>query len=256
MRSQLAEKQRQRGVYQGYVNNNLREQNRYDRESDQYTMYHAHVLENQRHVRQIDREISSINSQIQAQVDNKIGVIDKNTMEKDNEISRLDAEIAEIDKRLQDREYADKIKKEFSGFQAHMLAFQKIKEKNKSTRTVSLFIMLMFIIIEVAPTFFKMMIASGPYDEILKEEMEKKKAQSILNVSQINDEANTQIQISVAKNKDKLEAEVAANKAVLSKIAAVQAELLDTAIEEWRKEEIAKIQADPSKYIKSNTRNG
>lgn len=256
LRSQLAEKQRQRGVYQGYVNNNLREQNRYDRESDQYTMYHAHVLENQRHVRQIDREISSINSQIQAQVDNKIGVIDKNTMEKDNEISRLDAEIAEIDKRLQDREYADKIKKEFSGFQAHMLAFQKIKEKNKSTRTVSLFIMLMFIIIEVAPTFFKMMIASGPYDEILKEEMEKKKAQSILNVSQINDEANTQIQISVAKNKDKLEAEVAANKAVLSKIAAVQAELLDTAIEEWRKEEIAKIQADPSKYIKSNTRNG
>ena len=86
--------------------------------------------------------------------------------------------------------------------------------------------------------------------------MEKKKAQTILNVSQINDEANTQIQISVAKNKDKLEAEVAANKAVLSKIAAVQAELLDTAIEEWRKEEIAKIQADPSKYIKSNTRNG
>ena len=86
--------------------------------------------------------------------------------------------------------------------------------------------------------------------------MEKKKAQSILNVSQINDEANTQIQISVAKNKDKLEAEVAANKAVLSKIAAVQAELLDTAIEDWRNEAIAKITADPPQYIKSNTRNG
>lgn len=255
LRSQLTEKQRQRGVYQGYVNNNLRERNRYDRESEQYAIYHARVLENQRHVGQIDKEISSINSQIQAQVDNKIGVIDKNTTEKDNEISRLDAEIAEIDKRLQDREYANKVKKEFSGFQAHMLAFQKIKDKNKSTRTVSLFIMLMFIIIEVAPTFFKMMIASGPYDEKLKEEMEKKKAQSILNVSQINDDANTQIQISVAKNKDKLEVEVAANKAILNKIAMAQAELLETAIEEWRKEELAKIESDPSRYITSNTNN-
>ena len=98
------------------------------------------------------------------------------------------------------------------------------------------------------------MIASGPYDELLKEEMERKKAQAILNVSRINDDANTQIQIVVEKNKDKLAAEVAANKEILAKIASVQAELLETAIEEWRKEELAKIKADPSQYIKSNTK--
>lgn len=143
---------------------------------------------------------------------------------------------------------------EENGFCVRYEAFSNLKKEVPSARIVSIFIMLMFIIIEIAPTFFKMMIASGPYDELLREEMENKKAQSILRVSQMNDDANTQIQISIAKNKERLEAEVAANKVVLSKIAAAQAELLDTAIEEWRKAELAKIKENPSLYIKTNTK--
>ena len=143
---------------------------------------------------------------------------------------------------------------EEKGFCVRYEAFSNIKKENAAVRIVSLFIMLLFIIIETAPTLFKMMIASGPYDELLNEEMERKKAQAILNVSRINDDANTQIQIAVAKNQDKLAAEVKANQEILSKIASVQAELLETAIEEWRKEELAKIKANPSQYIQSNTR--
>ncbi len=141
-----------------------------------------------------------------------------------------------------------------NGFCVRYEAFSNLKKEVPSARIVSIFIMLMFIIIEIAPTFFKMMIASGPYDELLREEMENKKAQSILRVSQMNDDANTQIQITIAKNKERLEAEVAANKVVLSKIAAAQAELLDSAIEEWRKAELAKIKENPSLYIKTNTK--
>lgn len=141
-----------------------------------------------------------------------------------------------------------------NGFCARYEAFSTIKKEVPAARIVSIFIMLMFIIIEIAPTFFKMMIASGPYDELLREEMENKKAQSILRVSQMNDDTNTQIQITIAKNKERLEAEVAANKVVLSKIAAAQAELLDSAIEEWRKAELAKIKENPSLYIKTNTK--
>jgi hypothetical protein len=150
-------------------------------------------------------------------------------------------------------EEIDKTKEE-KGFCVRYEAFSNIKKEVPAVKIVSLFIMLLFIIIEVAPTMFKMMIASGPYDELLNEEMERKKAQSITNVSRINDDANTQIQIVVEKNKDKLAAEVAANKEILAKIASVQAELLETAIEEWRKEELAKIKANPSQYIQSNTK--
>lgn len=52
-----------------------------------------------------------------------------------------------------------------------MSAFSELKEESASTQIASLFIMLLFVIIETAPTFFKMMIASGPYDDMLRAEM-------------------------------------------------------------------------------------
>ena len=177
----------------------------------------------------------------------KWDVDNRNTKERiENELARLENSITGFETDI------DKTQ-EKKGFCVRYEAFSNIK-KNPAVRIVSLFIMLLFIIIETAPTLFKMMIASGPYDELLKEEMERKKAQAILNISRINDDANTQIQIAVAKNQDKLAAEIKANQEILSKIAAVQAELLETAIDEWRKEELAKIKTNPSQYIQSNTK--
>ena len=48
-------------------------------------------------------------------------------------------------------------------------------------------------------------------------------------------------------------AEVKANKELMEKIAKTQAELLNTAIEKWREEELAKINENPSHYIKSDS---
>ena len=66
---------------------------------------------------------------------------------------------------------------------------------------------------------------------------------------------NTEVQISTQKNKERLAAEVLANKELLERIAKVQAELLHTAIDKWREKELAKIAENPSEYIQSNTTN-
>lgn len=142
---------------------------------------------------------------------------------------------------------------ESEGFCVRYEAFSNIKEEVPAVRIVSIFIMLLFIIIETAPTLFKMMITAGPYDELLNEEMHRKKVHSIQAVSNLNAEVNAQIQIKTEKEQQRLQAELAANKQLLEKIASVQAELLETAVKEWRKAELAKIKADPSKYIQSNT---
>lgn len=71
-------------------------------------------------------------------------------------------------------------------------------------------------------------------------------------ISDINDEINTAVHISVEKNKGRLEAELAANKIVMEKLAKAQAELLEKAIEDWRKEELEKVMANPSAYVKSS----
>lgn len=137
-----------------------------------------------------------------------------------------------------------------NGFCVRYEAFSNVKKENFSLSIVSIIIMLLFIIIETAPTFFKMMIASGPYDDLLRSEMHRVRVLSDKRISDLNDDINTEVRISVEKNKDRLEAELAANKELMERIAKVQAELLQTAIAEWREAEMAKIKENPSAYIK------
>lgn len=139
-----------------------------------------------------------------------------------------------------------------NGFCVRYEAFSHIKADNVSLKIVSIIIMLLFIVIETAPTFFKMMMSSGEYDDMLRAEMHKARVLSDKKISDINDNINTEIQISTEKNKNRFEAEVKANQEVLDRIALAQAELLQVAIDAWREEELAKIQANPSNYIKTN----
>ena len=151
--------------------------------------------------------------------------------------------------------FRDKLDVEYKGFQAKMTAFSELKEESQATYITSLFIMLLFIIIETAPTFFKMMIASGPYDDLLRAEMHRVKVLSEKRISDVNDEVNTAVQISVEKNKGKLEAELAANKLVMEKLATAQAGLIEKAIEDWREKELQKIKDNPEEYIKTTSPN-
>ena len=115
-------------------------------------------------------------------------------------------------------------------------------------------IMFLFVAIEVIPTLFKLMMIDGPYDAILKAEKHRVRVPSDKRISDINDEINTEVQISTKKNQERLEAELLANKKVMEQIATAQAELLQTAIEAWRKEELAKIKDNPSEYIQTNNK--
>ncbi len=138
-----------------------------------------------------------------------------------------------------------------------MLAFGEMKAKKDSdelvstTQLASWLIMLLFIIIETAPTFFKMMMEDGPYDQLLKAEKHKAKVLADKRISDVNDAVNTCVRISTMKNEKRFEAEIMANKDILEKIARAQSELLESAIEEWKEAELEKLRQDPSAYITS-----
>lgn len=178
---------------------------------------------------------------------------DADLLAMDKEKENIDKEIAEAKARLKDDDFGPEIMQEYGGFQARMDAFSHMKTENQSTFLSSTFIMLLFIIIETAPTFFKMMIASGPYDDLLRAEMHRVKVLSDKRVSNINDDVNTDVTISVEKNKKRLEAELLANEEIMKKIASVQAELLEEAIEKWRIEELEKVRQNPSAYIHTSS---
>ena len=80
--------------------------------------------------------------------------------------------------------------------------------------------------------------------------MNRIKVLSDKRISDINDDINTEVYISVEKNKARIESELSANKMILDKLATTQASLLEEAIERWREEEYKKIQENPSAYIK------
>ena len=148
--------------------------------------------------------------------------------------------------------FRDKLDIQYKGFQARMKAFSELKDESWATYISSLFIMLLFIIVETAPTFLRMMVADGSYEKLLDAEKYRIEVLSTKRKSDLNDEINTEVQISTEKNRQRLEAEILANKELLEKIAKTQAELLQTAIDKWREEELSKINENPSAYIKTN----
>lgn len=148
--------------------------------------------------------------------------------------------------------FRDKLDIQYKGFQARMNAFSELKDESWATYISSLFIMLLFIIVETAPTFLRMMVADGSYENLLDSEKHRIEVLSMKKKSDLNDEINTEVQITTEKNRQKLEAEILANKELIEKITKTQAELLQIAIDKWREEELAKINENPSAYIKTN----
>ena len=178
-------------------------------------------------------------------------IMEKAETQRANDIADIDIRIKNLDNKINTSEtsYSDMLKNNFGGLRAQMKTFSELRKEDKSTDIAAWFIMLLFVIIETAPTFFKMMMQDGSYDNLLKAERHRVKVLSEKRISDINDEVNTSVMVSTEINKKRLAAEIKANEELMSEIASVQSELLKTAIEEWRKQELEKIKENPGAYI-------
>lgn len=208
---------------------------------------------------QVDRlksELNQMRSEALADKENNKAYID-------GEIKRIDMQIEDLDRKINEKKAGiDKVvekrtaaKSALDGFTAQLNAMYEITDWSNS-RTLffaRLMIMLLFISIEIIPTLFKMMLESGPYDDIVRAERHEIKVRSQKRISDVNDQINTSVMISTEQNKNRLEAEIKANKELLDKIALAQAEVLSKAIEKWREEELAKVEQNPGAYIKATT---
>lgn len=182
----------------------------------------------------------------------------KNMMEKaeqqrQNDLETLDSQINTLNDKVLSSEtaYSGRLKDNFGGLRAQMKAFSDLRKEDRSTDIAAWFIMLLFVIIETAPTFFKMMMEDGPYDKLLQAEKHKVKVLADKSISDVNDAVNTCVRISTMKNEKRLEAETIANEEIMAKIARTQAELLETAIAGWKEIELEKIRQNPSAYVVS-----
>lgn len=205
-------------------------------------------------LRSLNSKYSRLNSELASGDNAYRQAIELAQSKKDKELERVQQEIDELKDKISysEQKYANILEDEFGGFKTRMTAYQTMKEKDKTTWWVGLFITLLFIIIEVAPSFFKMMVASGPYDCLLDAERHSKKVFSMKIISDINDRINTEIQIASQKNKERIVQETKNNQELLKQLSSVQSEILSKAISLWHEEEMKKVQDNPSTYIKTN----
>lgn len=180
----------------------------------------------------------------------------KNSLDDWDDINRdrlayLDMRIREINDGLNGRRVETQQLGNNKGFCVRYEAFANIKKENEAVRLVSIFIMLMFVIIEIAPTFFKMMVAFGPYDDLLRIESKKKKVYADEVIGKLRNELNTALTISTKTNEEKEIIELKNNKELLAKIANIQSEVLEVAIQKWREAELEKAKNNPDTFIKS-----
>lgn len=199
-------------------------------------------------------QIVKLQAEIAGNNKDYMGAVSRNSEQKQNDLIIIDKDIAETKTRVQNAEdvYRSQLDDEFDGFQGRMMAFDNMKPWFSSTWWASLCISLLFIIIECAPTFMRMMVADGSYEKLLEAEKHKIRVLVDKRMSDLNDNINTEVQITTTRNRQRLDAEILANKELMDKIVKTQTELLQIALEKWREEELEKINKNPSEYIKNN----
>ena len=216
-----------------------------------------------RNIKNINSQINSLESRIaslRTQISgNAHTIIDNRKSATQSLLSQIESvkkQISELDTMLSGgavKEYEELVNKQYGGFQAHLSAFNKMKEDNSATRISAMFIMLLFVIIETAPTFFKMMLEDGPYDDMLRAEEYRIKILADKRISDINDEVNTAVSVSTERNKNQLQQQMLANQELLEQLSKAQSEVLAEAIDLWKKQELEKVRANPGDYISMET---
>lgn len=199
--------------------------------------------------------IGNYTKELQARAKNLDDEVKRIQKEVERANAAIDPQLNDLYNQLKDHSTNNEIAaKSMKGFAAELTALNEITFLSSFSLSMArILIMLLFIAIEIIPTLFKLMMIDGVYDAVLQLEKHRSINIALEQESNINDDINTNIQIATKKNEDRLTAEIKANKELMEKIAKTQAELLNTAIERWREEELAKINEDPSLYIKSNS---
>ena len=136
----------------------------------------------------------------------------------------------------------------------YSIKVEERKAEAHSFAMISLAITLLFLCIELAPILTKLITTRGTYDELIEAEEYHQKSLCQLQIDKQKQDYESEIQTYNEEKRIHYQVTVESNQKLMEQIASVQAELLETAIEEWRKEELAKIKANPSQYIQSNTK--
>jgi len=183
-------------------------------------------------------------------------------------VRAIDGEIHAIEDQQKHRlAVNDQVEGDADGLLKRMQAFARLKSRNHEILLASWFITLVFVALEVAPMMVKLLSTLHPYrpyEELLEEheaalveesrqrrkvrkhELEGKARQEM---SDVEASIDTEIRLNGEKQRLRLDAELEANRALMEQIAAAQSELAQRIVEEWKLQELDKIDRGQTTFV-------
>lgn len=180
-------------------------------------------------------------------IENELAEIkNNNTLQINSNLERIAALKHKRDMRLQKM---DKTNDEADGFLARLSALGNLSAENRTISMVSLFIVLLFIAIESAPVFVKLISARGAYDELLEAQEFSHHFTMQKNIAQIRAQAAA---MKFEKEELALKYTIALDNSqtTMDKILNAKKEVEQEKINKWKQNELARIESDLSKYSK------
>ncbi|MDN5200773.1 DUF4407 domain-containing protein [Fulvivirgaceae bacterium BMA10] len=150
------------------------------------------------------------------------------------------AEITEMDSSVV-TDIANLGREKLDGMAARMDALNNLTKKSQAILLANWFIILLFIAIETAPIFVKLISNRGPYDELLDSHEHAFKVNSEEKINNLSQTSKERITLFNNESENLIDEKVNIDNDIRAKRLKAESEVTHKSIDHWKGEEIAKL---------------
>ena len=169
-----------------------------------------------------DKELSELVEKNQALIDQYY-----------REMTEIDAAVAE--------EISAMGRQRLSGMAARIDALSNLTKKSEAIYWANLFIIFLFIAIETAPVFVKLISDRGPYDDRLESHEHAYHVNNKERINNLDQKLKERVDLFNNESENNIDDEVSVKNELREKILKAQAEVANERIDHWKGEEISRL---------------
>ncbi len=137
---------------------------------------------------------------------------------------------------------------QYDGLAARMDALQVLTTESKAMELANLFLILLFIAIEIAPILVKLIAAKGPYDELLAAREHGFSVYTREQTLKLDQQSEKRLQLFMDAEKNQVEEKLFRDQYVRNELGKAEKELFEETIRRWKEEEMEKLNRESMRW--------
>lgn len=132
----------------------------------------------------------------------------------------------------------------YDGFAARIEALSILTQQNRAVYLANLFIILLFIAVETAPIFVKLISPRGPYDDLLDRHEHVFAKYRLAQITRLEQNTYQDLHLLEERSKNTIRKELDVNRSTIREMTEAEIEIARKTISQWKEMELQKIQQD------------